>query len=98
MYDRASLDAILDASKFCDNGCVGHQSRGELSVRYSLCEGSKGHGFGRERGGVESGGPNDDPDDMEHPVCAGQLPMGMTLGVPIPDPANLAGLDVPDYL
>ena len=47
---------------------------------------------------VREGGPVDDLGDMEHPVWAGHQPMRMIRDTPIADPANLAGLDVPDYL
>jgi hypothetical protein len=37
---------------------------------------------------VRTGGPLDDPEDMDLPIWAGVLPLGASAGSPRPDPAN----------
>jgi uncharacterized protein len=44
---------------------------------------------------VRTGGPIDDDDDMDLPVWAGQLPLSITYGTPIPEPGAPA---VPGYV
>jgi nitroimidazol reductase NimA-like FMN-containing flavoprotein (pyridoxamine 5'-phosphate oxidase superfamily) len=45
---------------------------------------------------VRTGGPNDDPEDLELGVWAGQIPLTLTPGRPIPDPL-CEGLGTPAY-
>lgn len=47
---------------------------------------------------VRTGGPHDDPEDLESPVWAGVVPLEMMAGRPIADPALREGIDLPDYL
>jgi len=47
---------------------------------------------------VREGGPIDDEDDYALPIWAGTVPFETVAGDPIPDPRNLAGVSVPDYL
>ena len=43
-------------------------------------------------------GPVDDEGDYEWPVWSGTVPVRMQVMVPEPDPRNLDGLEVPDYV
>jgi nitroimidazol reductase NimA-like FMN-containing flavoprotein (pyridoxamine 5'-phosphate oxidase superfamily) len=45
---------------------------------------------------VRARGPNDDEEDMAHPVWAGVLPLQTQAGAPVTDPA--CSLPVPDYV
>jgi len=45
---------------------------------------------------IRTGGPIDDEEDYALPIWAGVLPLSMTTGGIVPDPRNLAGLDVPE--
>jgi len=47
---------------------------------------------------VRSGPPKDDEEDYALPIWAGVVPMAMELKPPQPDPANLAGVAMPDHL
>jgi len=47
---------------------------------------------------VREGGPIDDDEDYALPIWAGTVPFETVIGDPIPDPRNLAGVGVPDYL
>jgi nitroimidazol reductase NimA-like FMN-containing flavoprotein (pyridoxamine 5'-phosphate oxidase superfamily) len=47
---------------------------------------------------VRTGGPIDDAEDMDLPVWAGVIPMGLSTGIAQPDPAGQPGLAVPTYL
>lgn len=47
---------------------------------------------------VRSGGPGDDPEDMELEVWAGVVPLRLVAGDPIPADDLMPGLDIPDYL
>jgi len=47
---------------------------------------------------VRSGGPGDDPEDMELEVWAGVVPFRLEAGDPVPADDLLPGLDTPDYL
>jgi uncharacterized protein len=47
---------------------------------------------------VRSGGPNDDPDDLDQDVWAGVIPMELTIGEAMPASDLRDGIDLPDYL
>jgi len=47
---------------------------------------------------VRSGGPEDEPEDLDEEVWAGVVPMKTVVGEPIPDPDLRPGIPVPDYL
>ncbi len=44
---------------------------------------------------IRSGPPSDEETDMDLPVWAGVLPIQQVVGVPVPDPALHAGIDLP---
>lgn len=47
---------------------------------------------------VRSGPPGDDPADLDQPVWAGVIPMGLVAGTAIPAPDLRGDIDLPDYL
>jgi uncharacterized protein len=47
---------------------------------------------------VRTGGPNDEPSDLEQDVWAGVIPMEMVTGEAIPAPDLRDGIELPDYL
>jgi uncharacterized protein len=47
---------------------------------------------------VRTGGPNDEPSDLEQDVWAGVIPMEMVSGEAIPAPDLRDGIEIPDYL
>ena len=47
---------------------------------------------------VRTGGPNDDPEDLDSPVWAGVVPLAMVAGQPVADPELPEGIPIPDYL
>ncbi len=47
---------------------------------------------------VRSGGPEDDPSDLEEEVWAGVIPMSLDIGAAIPAPELREGVALPDYL
>lgn len=47
---------------------------------------------------TRSGGPEDDPGDMDEEVWAGVIPMSLVNGEPVPAPDLREGIDIPDYL
>jgi len=47
---------------------------------------------------VRSGGPNDDPDDLDQAVWAGVIPMELVAGEAVPAADLPDGIDLPDYL
>lgn len=47
---------------------------------------------------VRTGGPVEDPDDLGLPVWAGEVPLRMVAGSPVPDDAVPATVEVPAYL
>lgn len=47
---------------------------------------------------VRSGGPNDDPDDLDQEVWAGVIPMELVAGEAVPATDLTDGIDLPDYL
>lgn len=47
---------------------------------------------------VRSGGVNDEEEDYALPIWAGVVPVRQVLGEPIPDPRNLADVDMPDHV
>lgn len=47
---------------------------------------------------VRTGGPNDEPEDIELDVWAGVLPIGLVAGSPIPAEDLKDGIDTPGYL
>lgn len=46
---------------------------------------------------IRSGPPTDEPDDYDLPIWAGILPASLTLGAPVPDTRNLAGVAMPEH-
>lgn len=47
---------------------------------------------------IRAGGPIDDEEDYALPIWAGTIPFETSIGTPMPDPRNLAGVDLPDHL
>jgi hypothetical protein len=47
---------------------------------------------------VRSGGPKDDPEDLDSAVWAGVVPLTVKAGEPIPADDLANGIDIPDYL
>lgn len=47
---------------------------------------------------VRTGGPIDDPEDMELPVWAGEVPLRVVPGSPVADPDTPAGVEAPGYV
>jgi nitroimidazol reductase NimA-like FMN-containing flavoprotein (pyridoxamine 5'-phosphate oxidase superfamily) len=47
---------------------------------------------------VRDGDPSDNKEDYALPIWAGVIPLRMTAGALVPDPANLPGLPVPEHL
>jgi uncharacterized protein len=47
---------------------------------------------------VRSGGPVDEPEDYDLPIWAGVIPTRRGFDAPVPDPANVTGLDVPPHV
>ncbi len=47
---------------------------------------------------VRTGQPQDDPQDYSLPVWAGELPLKLTVGIPIPDPQLRSGIEIPQNL
>ena len=47
---------------------------------------------------VRTGGPVDDEEDYDLPIWAGVIPVQTTVGAPIPDPRNIAGVSVPEHV
>ncbi len=47
---------------------------------------------------VRSGGPVDDPSDLEQEVWAGVVPIELNIGAAIPAPDLREGMELPDYL
>jgi hypothetical protein len=47
---------------------------------------------------VRSGGPVDEPEDMELDIWAGLIPLALTAGDPIDDPLMLPGIPRPDHV
>ena len=47
---------------------------------------------------IRSGDPHDNAEDYELPIWAGQLPLKLTAGIPIPDPKLAANIVVPESL
>ncbi|MDK3018882.1 pyridoxamine 5'-phosphate oxidase family protein [Pseudodonghicola flavimaris] len=47
---------------------------------------------------VRSGPPKDEEPDYALPIWAGELPVRMVIGEPVPDPRNLDGVSEPDHL
>jgi nitroimidazol reductase NimA-like FMN-containing flavoprotein (pyridoxamine 5'-phosphate oxidase superfamily) len=60
-----------------------------LVVRLSIDEGSAK---------IRTGPPIDDDDDIGLAVWAGEIPLAITAGVPVPDPALAAGIETPAYV
>jgi nitroimidazol reductase NimA-like FMN-containing flavoprotein (pyridoxamine 5'-phosphate oxidase superfamily) len=63
--------------------------RAALMIRVPIEEGSAK---------VRTGGPIDDPDDMEEPIWAGHIPVVITTGVAVADPTLRAGVQAPSYV
>jgi uncharacterized protein len=47
---------------------------------------------------VRTGGPKDDPEDLDLPIWAGQVPLRTTATPPVADDGNPHGMAVPGYL
>ena len=47
---------------------------------------------------VRSGGPNDDPEDLDSPIWAGVVPLSLEAGEPVPAEDLADGIEIPDYL
>ncbi|MBY6137672.1 pyridoxamine 5'-phosphate oxidase family protein [Nocardioides marinus] len=47
---------------------------------------------------IRTGPPKDDEEDYALPIWAGVVPMAMELQAPVPDPANLEAVAMPDHL
>lgn len=47
---------------------------------------------------IRTGGPNDEVADYELPIWAGVIPVHTVVGEPVPDPRNLAGVDMPEHV
>lgn len=47
---------------------------------------------------IRKGGPVDLDEDYDIPIWAGVLPVGQTVGEPIPDDRNLAGIEIPVHV
>ena len=47
---------------------------------------------------VRTGGPNDEPEDAELPVWAGELPLTLTVGEPRPDPGRQVEVPLPGHV
>jgi len=47
---------------------------------------------------VRAGGPKDDPEDLDLPIWAGQVPLRMTPAAPVTDESHPPGMAVPGYL
>jgi len=62
--------------------------RKTLVVRVPIDEGSAK---------IRSGGPIDDPEDMELPIWAGQIPLATTAGPAIAEPDLPRGTEIPSY-
>jgi nitroimidazol reductase NimA-like FMN-containing flavoprotein (pyridoxamine 5'-phosphate oxidase superfamily) len=63
--------------------------RATLIVRLPISEGSAK---------VRTGGPIEDPDDLQLPVWAGQIPLALAAQAPIPDAQMADGCEVPAYI
>ena len=63
--------------------------RATLMVRLAITEGSAK---------VRSGGPIDDPEDLELDVWAGEVPLGLAAGTPVTDRGGSGSVAVPDYI
>ncbi|OOY13161.1 MAG: pyridoxamine 5'-phosphate oxidase family protein [Rhodobacteraceae bacterium] len=47
---------------------------------------------------LRAGGPKDEDEDYALPIWAGEIPVRMVVGEPIPDPRNLEGVEMPDHV
>ena len=47
---------------------------------------------------VRTGGPVDEEPDYELPIWAGVIPVRTVVGDPIPDPRNLAEVEMPEHV
>jgi nitroimidazol reductase NimA-like FMN-containing flavoprotein (pyridoxamine 5'-phosphate oxidase superfamily) len=63
--------------------------RATLMVRIPISEGSAK---------VRMGGPIDDPDDMQLPIWAGEVPLAVVAQSPVPDINMTEGWPIPPYL
>jgi nitroimidazol reductase NimA-like FMN-containing flavoprotein (pyridoxamine 5'-phosphate oxidase superfamily) len=62
--------------------------RATLVVRFPIDEGAAK---------VRTGGPKDDPEDLDLPIWAGQIPLHLTAGPPVPETDLPADTPVPAY-
>ncbi len=47
---------------------------------------------------LRAGGPNDEDADYDLPIWAGEIPVQMQVGAPVPDPRNLPGVEMPAHV
>lgn len=47
---------------------------------------------------LRTGGPNDEPEDLDLPHWTGVLPLGKGYGTPVPSDDLAPGIEVPGYL
>ena len=80
MEKRRAFDAVVDHARAGRSGEARPANDAELRatfvLRLPIAEGSVK---------VRTGGPIDDEDDLDLPVWAGVIPVGLVLGDPIPD-------------
>jgi len=80
MEKRGAFDAVVDHARAGRSGearpANDAEVRATLVLRLPIAEGSVK---------VRTGGPIDDEDDLDLPVWAGVIPVGLVLGDPIPD-------------
>jgi uncharacterized protein len=62
--------------------------RATLLLRFPIVEGGAK---------IRTGGPADDPEDLGLAVWAGEVPLRLVAGEPVPDPALPGGVPVPGY-
>lgn len=85
--------AILDhmaPGRSCDARIpTASELRSTLVVRLAIDEGSAK---------IRAGGPVEDPEDMDLPIWAGELPLELLPQAPVPDEGILDGVQVPSYV
>ncbi|MHB1359051.1 MAG: pyridoxamine 5'-phosphate oxidase family protein [Rhodocyclaceae bacterium] len=47
---------------------------------------------------IRGGAPEDEDEDYALPIWAGTIPLRIVTGVPVPDPRNLDGVEMPDHI
>ena len=83
---RRAFDAVVDKSRPGRSSAARPANASELRktlvLRIPIVEGSVK---------VRTGGPVDDPDDLDLPVWAGVIPLGLVAGEPVADVARSFG-------